>query len=75
MYMNYNYLTTIYRSIFAQMDRFLVKKYIFTIFAYELFKVRMKNCKYYQKYIYLGQNTSIYCSQIIVVHVYANGFL
>ena len=25
-------------------------------------------------YIYLGQNTSKYCSQIIVVHVHANGF-
>ena len=34
-----------------------------------------KKCKYYQKYIYLGQSTSKYCSHIIVVHVHANGFL
>ena len=41
--MNYNYLTTIFRSIFTQMYKFLVEKYIFTIFPYELFKVKMKN--------------------------------
>ena len=29
----------------------------------------MKNCKLYQKYIYFGQNTSLYCSQIIVGYV------
>ena len=46
------------------MYKFLVEKYIFTVFAYEHFK-----------YIYLGQNTSIYCSQMIVIHVHANGFL
>ena len=43
--MNYNYSTTIYRSIFAQMYKFLVEKYLFAIFADELFKVKMKNCK------------------------------
>ena len=32
-----------YRRIFAQIYKFLVQKYIFTIFAYELFKVKMKN--------------------------------
>ena len=31
MNMNYNYLTTIYESIFAQMYKFLVEKYIFPI--------------------------------------------
>ena len=41
MNMNYNYLTTIFRSIFAQMYKFLVEKYIFTIFAFELFKVKI----------------------------------
>ena len=41
--MNYNYPTTICRSIFAQMYKFLAEKFIFTIFAYELFKVKMKN--------------------------------
>ena len=40
--MNYNYPNTIFRSIFAQMYKFLVEKYIFTIFAYELFKVKLK---------------------------------
>ena len=75
MNMNYNEPLTIFNSIFAQMYKFLVKNYIFTFFAYELFKVKMKNCKKYQRYIYLGQNTSKYCSQIIVVHFHANGFL
>ena len=45
MNMNYNYLTTIFRSIFAQMYKFLVEKYIFTIFAYEFFKVKIKIVK------------------------------
>ena len=40
--MNYNYPTIIFRSIFAQMYKFLVEKYVFTIFAYELFKVKIK---------------------------------
>ena len=40
--MDYNYLTTIYRIVFAQMYKFLVEKYIFTIFAYEIFKVKSK---------------------------------
>ena len=41
-----------YKTIYAQMYKFLVEKYIFTIFAYELFKVRMKNCKFGSKYFY-----------------------
>ena len=45
MHMHYNYPTTIFRSFFAQMYKFLVEKYILTIFAYELFNVKMKNCK------------------------------
>ena len=53
------------------MYKFLVGKYKFSIFAYEFFKVKLipeihKN---------LGQNTSKYCSRIIVGHVHANGFL
>ena len=40
--MNYYYPTTIFRSIFAQMYKFLVEKYIFTIFANDLFKIKMK---------------------------------
>ena len=42
MNMIYNFPNTIYRSIFAQMYKFLVEKYIFTIFAYKLFKVKVK---------------------------------
>ena len=40
--MNYNYSSTIYRNILAQLYKFLVEKYIFTIFAYERFKVKIK---------------------------------
>ena len=42
---------------------------IFTSFAYELFKVKMKIVNNTRN-TYLGQNTSKYCSQIIVVHVH-----
>ena len=45
MNINYNYSITIFREIFDQMYKFLVEKYIFKIFAHELFKVKMKNCK------------------------------
>ena len=37
--------TTINRSMFDQMYKFLVEKYIFTLFAYELFMVKLKSCK------------------------------
>ena len=75
MNMSYNCPTTLYRSILAQMYKFLVEKKIFIILAYELSMSYCKNVNKNQKYIYLGQNTSIYCSQIIVVNVHANGFL
>ena len=45
MNMNYNYRATIFRSIFAKNVQICGGKYIFTIFANELFKVEMKNCK------------------------------
>ena len=48
--------------------------YNFT-FNHEMFI--SKTCKYvffYQKFVHLGKNTSIYCSRIIVVHVYATVF-
>ena len=55
MNMNYNYPTTIYLEVSSpKMYKFLVEKYIFTFFANELFKVKMKNCKSYQKYIIFG---------------------
>ena len=74
MNMNYNYLTTIFRSILAQIYVFLV---LFTSFHFDLEKFISKNCKYiffYQKFVHLGENTSRYFSQIIVVHVYATVF-
>ena len=74
MDMNYNYLTTIYRSILTQIYVFLV---LFTIFHFYHEKFISKNCKYiffYQKFVHLGENTSIYCSWIIVVHVHATVF-
>ena len=37
-----------------KMYKFLVEKYKFSIFAYEFFKVKLKNCKLYQKYIIFG---------------------
>ena len=56
------------------MYKFLVVKYIFTIFACELFKVKMKIVNNTRNILYLGQNTSKYCSQIIEVHVHATGY-
>ena len=41
---------TFYGSAYA-MYNFLVEKYIFTILDNERYKVKMKNCKLYQKYI------------------------
>ena len=46
---------------------------LFTIFHFDLEKFISKNCKYiffYQKFVYLGKNTSKNCSRIIVVHVH-----
>ena len=65
-----------YLEVFLpKMYKVLVEKYIFTIFAYELFKVKIKNCnKTRNTYIWV-KNTSKYCKQIIVVDVHANGFL
>ena len=54
MNMNYNYLTTIFRSILTQIYVFLV---LFTIFHFDLEKLISKNCKYtffHQKFLHLG---------------------
>ena len=62
-------LTTIFRSILTQIYIFLV---LFTIFHFDL--EISQNCKYllfYQKFVHLGENTSNYCSRIIVVDVHA----
>ena len=75
MIWNYNYLTTIFRSILTQIYVFLV---LFTfLFHFDLEKVISQNCKYmffYQKLVYLGDNTSKFCKRIIVVHVHAAVF-
>ena len=75
MNMNYNYLTTILRSILTQIYVFLV---LFTIFHFDLEKFISKNCQYiffYQKFVHLGEKTSKYRSRIIVVNVDATVFL
>ena len=73
--MNMNYIIRLqYLEVFRLNVQISGRKYIFTIFAYELSKVKVTNCKKYRKYKYLGQNTSKYCSQIIVVPVHANDF-
>ena len=74
MNMKYNYLTTIYRRILTKINVFLV---LLTMFHFDPEKFISKNCKYiffYQKFVNLGENTSINCSQIVVVHVHATVF-
>ena len=56
------------------MCKFLVEKYILIIFAYELFRVEWKIVNT-TRYIYIWVKVLLYCGQIIVVHVHANGFL
>ena len=71
--MNYNYLATIYESIFAQMYKFLLEKYIFPILAYKFFMVKSKTVNYTRNtYIWVN---FIYCSWITVVHVHVNIFI
>ena len=41
----------------------------------KIFKPTLQNIFFYQKYVHLGENTLIYCSQKTVVHVHVNGFL
>ena len=62
MNINYNDPTRIFRSIFAKNVQISCRKTYFTIFARELFKVKMQNCKQYQKYTIFG---SKYVSQLI----------
>ena len=74
--------TTVIELQYVYIKVFLTKMYVylvlFTIFDFSHEKFISKNCKniyYYQKFVHLGENSSIYCSQIIVVHVNANVFL
>ena len=58
------------------MYKFLVEKYILTVFAFEFFKIKIKKNVNNTRNTYIWvENTSKYCSQIIVVHVHAIGFL
>ena len=76
MNMNYNYPTAIFRSIFAQNVQISGRKIYIYNFWSELFKVKMKkNVNNNRNTLYLGQNSSKYCSQINAVYVHANGFL
>ena len=75
MNMKYNYPTTMYESILAQMYVFLV---LFTLFAFyheNIFKPNLQKIFFYQKFVHLGENTLIHCSQRTVVHVHVNVFL
>ena len=66
--MNHYYLTAIFRSILTQI---LCVSGIIYNFQFVLENVISKNCKYiffYKIFVHLGENTSEYCSQIIVVH-------
>ena len=75
MNMNYSSLNTMYESMFTQMYIFLVEKYFLQFWLKQIFMVSSENCKLYQKYIHLGQNTLIHCTRISVVHVHVNIFI
>ena len=77
MNMNYNYPTAIFRSIFAQNVQISSRKiYIYNFWSWTFQgQNEKKNVDNNRNTLNLGQNTSKYCSQIIVVYVHANGFL
>ena len=75
MNMKYNYPTTMYGSILAQMYVFLV---LFTLFAFyheNIFKPKLQKIFFYKKFVHLVENTLIHCSPRTVVHVHVNVFL
>ena len=77
MNINYNDPTTIFRSIFAQKVRISGRK-IYTYLQFLLVNFSRSKCKIVnntRKTLYLGQNTSKYGSQVIVVYVHAHDFL
>ena len=75
MNMKYNYLTTMYESILAQMYVFLVLFTLFALYHEKIFKPKLQKPFFYQKFVHLGENTLIHCSQRTVVHVHVNVFL
>ena len=75
MNMNYNYLTTIFRSMFDPI--FFLFLVLFTIFHFDIEKFISKivNIYFSTRNLYIvGENTSNYCSLAIVVHVHATVF-
>ena len=75
MNMNHSYATTMYESILAQMCVFLVLFTIFLLFTMNIFKPKLQKIFFDQKYVHLGENTLIHCSQRTVVHLHVNVFL
>ena len=56
---------------------FVYYLHFFFLFTIKIFKPKLQNIFFYQKYVHLGENSLIYChgSQKTVVHVHVNGFL
>ena len=58
------------------MYKFLVEKYVYLQFVLVNFlRSKWKIINNTRNTLYLGQNTSKYRSQIVVIYVHANGFL
>ena len=45
----------------------------FDVYQEKFISENWKNIFFYQEFVHLGENIFIYCSQIIVVHVHADG--
>ena len=73
--MNYNYPTTILRSISPIMYKFLVEKYKLQFLLVKFSRSKWKIVNTTRNTLYLGQTTSKTRSQIIVVYVHENVFL
>ena len=75
MNMNYNYLTTISRSIFDPNICISGIIYISSFLTLKSLQAKIVNIYFSTRNLYiLGENTSKYCSQIIVVNVHATFF-
>ena len=72
---NYSYPTTIYEKYFDPNVYFSGIIYIFDFYHEKFISKNRKNIFFYQKFVHLGENTFVYCSRIIVVHVHVNVFL
>ena len=75
MNINYNYLSTLFRSIFARNVQ--ISGIIYNFFILTLKSSQANNVNIYfstRNLHILGENTSKYCSHIIVVHVHVTFF-